>query len=231
MSKSKSKGTQSFNTQTGVNQQTGDWLNQIFNAAQNAGITGPSPLVTGASDYFGRGQQAGQTGLGALSGNGQDVQRLMSPYQQQVIDANNTQWGRINAQTANQVRDAATQAGAFGGDRRNVALGTALTGNNVAQAQQNAGLLNQGYSNAMNQAGQLAGLGFQSAGANANLGMGGVGNPNQWMMNMLKQGFIMPTGQTASGGSYTNQSGHAIDFGKMFQSIGALFGGGGGGGG
>lgn len=204
------------NQNASVDTQTRDWLTEIMNAARNAGTAGPSPLVSNATGYFGTGQNAGLTGIGALSGNGQDVQKLMSPYTQNVIDANATQWGRINQQTANQVRDAATMAGAFGGDRRNVALGTALNANNVAQAQQNAGLLNQGYSNAMNQAGQLAGLGFQSAGANANLGLGGVGSPNQWLFQMLRQGFIQPTGGTSGGATTTaggtTQAGFSFPF-------------------
>jgi len=55
------------------------------------------------------------------------------------------------------------------------------------QGMQVAGLLNQGFDNSMNRAGQVAGMGFDSAGAGANLGMT-AGNPDLWRMNVLKQG-------------------------------------------
>ena len=64
--------------------------------------------------------------------------------------------------------------------------------------------------NAMSQAQALAGLGYAGAGQNANLGMGGVGNAQQWLMNMLNQGYKGPMGQTGQGASQGNQSGYNL---------------------
>lgn len=194
------------NQNQSVDTNTRQQLGGIQQAYSQAGLEGPSPLLTNAAGYGTAAQTAGNLGLGALSGDPTQMARLMNPYQQQVIDANNAQWQRTNLQTQNQVNDAATRAGAFGGSRQNVATGTALAANNLAQQGQTAGLLQSGYNNAVNQAGQLAGLGFQGAGLNANLGMGGVGSPAQWYADQLRKGFIMPTGGT-SGGAQTTQGG------------------------
>ena len=37
---------------------------------------------------------------------------------------------------------------------------------------------------------------------NANLGMGGVGNAQQWLANMLNQGYRGPTGSTSGGATW-----------------------------
>lgn len=173
-------------------------MGEMWAAAQGAGMSGPSPLVTGATGYNTGLMTAGNTGLNALAGNADSTKALMDPYQQQVINANNAQWQQTNANTMKQVNDAATSAGAFGGSRASVARGAALSGNNVAQQQQTAGLLSSGYQGAMDRASQLAQMGYAGAGANANLGMGGVGNPQQWLMMMLNQAYKGPMGQNTS---------------------------------
>lgn len=208
--KNKKKETQSYNNTTAVDATTQAYQQQIRNAAEQAGNAGPSPLIGGATSYNTGLQNYGDIGARALSGDQQAASQLMNPYQQQVIDANNAQWQHTNAQTMNQVNDAATRAGAFGGSRHGVAEGVALANNNRAQMGQTAGLLSSGYNNAMGQAGQLAGMGFAGAQQNANLGLGGVGNAQQWLMNMLNQGYKGPMGQTSSGASQGNQSGYNL---------------------
>jgi hypothetical protein len=201
MSISKGGQRQSQNSTTNVDPVTQAYMKQVMDAARGAGSAGPSPLVTGAGDYNTGLMKAGNLGMGALSGDPSAVASLMNPYQSQVIDANNAMWQRMNSQALNQVDDRATQAGAFGGSRNAVASGTALSNNNIAQGAQTAGLLNSGFSDMMQRAAGMAGMGFQGAGANANLGMGGVGNPQQWLMQMLKQGYMGPMGQSSSGTS------------------------------
>lgn len=186
-----------------VDTQTRDYMSEIQNAARNAGLAGPSPLVTGAADYNTGLQKAGGLGLDALSGNTAATQQLMNPYQQQVIDANNAQWQHVNQQTQNQINDRATRAGAFGGSRQGVATGTALAANNQSQQGQTAGLLQGGFSDAMNRASQLASGGYAGAQSNANLGLGGVGNAQQWLLQMLNQGYRGPTGGTSGGSKWT----------------------------
>lgn len=68
------------------------------------------------------------------------MQPLMNPYDQRVIDAKNANWQKTNLQTMNQVNDAATRAGAFGGSHHGVAEGVPLASNNQAQATQAARL-------------------------------------------------------------------------------------------
>ncbi len=226
--KNKNKQTQSYNNTTNIDTQTQAYQQAIKNAAEQAGNAGPSPLVTGAAGYNTGLQTAGNLGLGAMSGDSAALAKMMDPYQQQVIDANNAQWQHVNQQTQNQINDRATRAGAFGGSRQAIATGSALANNNRAQMGQTAGLLSSGYNNAMNQAQALAGLGYAGAGQNANLGMGGVGNAQQWLMNMLNQGYHGPMGQTSSGASQGNQSGYNLGANIDFTKLGSLAGGGGG---
>jgi len=206
--------------ETNVDPETQARMKQMWDAAQAAGKAGPSPLVTGASDYNSGLMRGGNLGLGALMGDKGSVSTLMDPYQQQVIDANNAQWGRVNQQTQNQVNDRATAAGAFGGTRQAVATGTALSANNVAQGAQTAGLLSSGYSDAMQRAQALASGGFAGAGANANLGMGGVGNPQQWLLQMMKMGYLGPQGSSFTGHDTGVSSGAQFDPLKYFAAAG-----------
>lgn len=187
------------NSTTSVDKETADWMRSIWGAGQAAGNAGPSPLLTGAAGYGSAAQRGGQLGMDALGGSQGAVSQLMNPYIHDVMEQNNNAWGQINQQTSNQVDDAATKARAFGGSRHGVAEGVALGQNNMAQAQQNAGLLSQGYTDAMQQAGALAGYGFQGAGMNQGLGMAGVGSPELWRMLAMKQGFMGPMGSTSSG--------------------------------
>lgn len=104
-------------------------------------------------------QNGGQEGMAALGGDAGAMARMMNPYEQQVINANNAQWQHTNQQTLNTVDGRAAMQGAFGGSRTGVAEGTAMAQNGLAQQQQTAGLLYGGYNNAQDRAGQLAQLG------------------------------------------------------------------------
>lgn len=223
---SKSAGGQKQNQHSDMSQsttvdpQTMAWMQQIMAAAQQAGNAGPSSLVTGATDYNSAMTGAGQKGLAALSGDAGAARDLMNPYQGQVIDAANAQWNNADQHTMSAMNDAATKANAFGGSRHGVATGVALGENNRNRMGQISGLLNSGYEGAMGRAAQLAQGGFQGAGANANLGMGGVGNPGQWLMNMLNQGFRQ-TGSTTTGSASGGSS--SVDTRANFNPF-ALFG-------
>jgi hypothetical protein len=136
----------------------------------------------------------GNQGNAALGGDAAAAAKYMNPYQSQVIDAMMAQFARGDKRTEMQMNDAATRAGAFGGSRHGIATGTALAENRVNQNAQIAGLLNSGFEGAMGRAAQQAGMGFNAAGAGANLGMT-AGNPDLWRMNILRQGFVgMPYG-------------------------------------
>jgi hypothetical protein len=161
-------------TQTqGVDNVTSGRQQDVWNAA-NAYSAQPLAPVNGAvnsalGNYQGA-ASAGNLGIGALSGNTRDVSQLMSPYQQQVIDQVNNQYGRGAAHITNSVNANAGAAGAFGGNRAAVAQGEGLSDLANQQALQVAGITQQGYGQAMNQAGQLANLGMGANGAAANIG-------------------------------------------------------------
>jgi hypothetical protein len=171
---------------------------EIWRASQDAANAGVPGSVSQAGGYYGSGMTAGQTGLDALSGNADATQRLMNPYQQQVVDKMNEQFQFQNTQTANQMNDAATRAGAFGGSRHGVATGVALGENQRNQGMQMAGLLQGGFDQTMNRAGQLAGYGMDAAGQGSNLGMV-AGNPQLWRQNVLQRGYNPLQRSTSSG--------------------------------
>jgi hypothetical protein len=197
-----------------VDQNTQQQLAEMWKAYQASGQAGPSPLLNGAAGYNTGAMDAGRTGMGFLTGDPNARAALMNPYQQQVIDANNAQWKQTNAQTSNQINDEATKANAFGGSRHGVAEGVALGQNNMAQQAQTAGLLQGGFANAQNTAQNLAQMGYNAAGQNANLGFGGVGSPAQWYAQQLRNGFVMPSGQSSSGSgtSFGGQTGFKLPF-------------------
>jgi hypothetical protein len=205
MSASTSGQRQTQNSQTSVDAQTNARMGQIYDAGNAAGNAGPGPLLTGASDFNTGLMTAGATGAAALGGDAAATQRLMNPYQQQVIDANNAAYQKTQAQTVNQTNDLATRAGAFGGSRHGVAEGVALGNNAMAHDAQTAGLLYQGYGDTMNRASQAANLGYMGAGANSQLGFAGVGDPNLYRLNMLKAGYLGPTGTQSSGAQAQTQ--------------------------
>lgn len=211
MSKSKKTENQNYSVDT----QTRQYMQGVQNAALNAGMAGPSPLLQGAADYGTGLQNAGATGAAALGGDQGAINRLMNPYQQSVIDALGAQWAKTNQQTMNAVNDRATLAGAFGGSRHGVATGVALGNNNMAQNAQTAQLLNQGYTDTMSRAAQSAGLGLQGAGLNFALGQAGVGSPNLYLLNALRQGYLGATGGTAGGAS----SDSGFDIAKIIGSF------------
>lgn len=226
MSISKGGQRQSQTGTTNIDDQTQQRLKQMWDAAQSAGAAGPSPLVGGATDYNSGLMKAGATGAAALGGDASATQQLMNPYQQQVIDAMRAQAGVTNQQGMNTISDAATRAGAFGGSRQGVATGTMLAQNSRDLNSNIGGLLSTGFDNAMTRAANSAGLGFNAAGANANLGMGGVGSPQQWLLNMLNQAYKGPMGSTSSGTTTGTYAGAQFDPLKLFAS--AMGGGGGG---
>lgn len=191
------------NQQQQIDPVTQQYMTEIMDVARRAGQAGPSPLLTGASDWYTNAMKTGRGGLDALSGNPDAIAALMNPYQKNVIDAANAQFDYGDARAMKTVNDAATKAGAFGGSRHGVASGVALGETGRARGNTISGLLYGGYNDAMGRAGEMARMGFGAAGANANLGFGGVGSPNQWLLQMLNQGFKGPMG---SSGTYANRT-------------------------
>lgn len=174
--------------ETGVDAATQAKIDEIYRAAQAAG----GAMPPGVSQ-----------GMDAILGKSGAIDRFMNPYQTQVIDAVNKQYGVGNQLLEKQVNDAATRSGAFGGSRQGIALGTALSENTRNRDAQIAGLLGQGFEGAMGRAGQAV-----------NFGMQGAGSPEAWRLRALREGFAgMPYGQTYRGTGGTTRMGMGGEFG------------------
>lgn len=115
-------------------------------------------------DQFGRRfdpyAATGAVGARALGGDAAATQSLMNPYQQQVLDAVGADFNKQRALAHTQANQAATQAGAFGGDRHAVMEGARLGELDSAQLATMANLRQTGFNDAMGRAGQAANLGF-----------------------------------------------------------------------
>jgi hypothetical protein len=185
---------------------TRDWISRIDQATRGAAghmPDAPSNELMGANNYFSGATQAGQQGLDALGGDSAAVERLMNPYQDQVIDSLMGDWDRIAQKTQMDVGDRASAAGAFGGSRHGVASGVADAEVDMAARTQIADLRRGGYNDAMGRAGQLAGFGFQ--GAQAGMGMDAYLREIDRLRNggfaadTLKQGLMgLPYGKTTT---------------------------------
>jgi len=167
---------------SGVDDTTAGRQQQIWNSANATAQHGLAPVNGAVNTALGNYQNtaaAGNLGIGALSGNRADVNQLMSPYQQQVIDQVNNQYGRGFAHMTNNINAAASSAGAFGGNRAAVAQGEGASDLANQQALQIAGITQQGYGQAMNQANSLANLGMGANGQAAGIG--------QYLTNQAQQ--------------------------------------------
>jgi hypothetical protein len=144
------------------------------------------PEIAQAQQDYGNYAQAGNLGIGALSGQPGAQQQFMNPYQAQM----NPLFDQLRQQSLQAVNDQATQAGAYGGSRQGVASGVAL--GQIANSQ--AGFNYQGFQDAMQRAAQAANLGFGANARSAFLpqayGQGQLG---------LLQGGLGPYGQTQYG--------------------------------
>ena len=92
-------------------------------------------------------------GLGSLTGP-QAYQPFMSPYQQEVIDTTLAEFDRNQAIQNTGMRDAAIQAGAFGGARQGVMAAESARGAATGRANLQAQLLAQGFQQAQAAAAQ-----------------------------------------------------------------------------
>ena len=185
-----------------------NWQTQTQSGAQgpDAATQAKTDEIWRAAQAAGDAPPAGVTqGMSALTGDPTAARQFMNPYQDQVIDAINRQYGVGNEMAMRSVNDAATRGGAFGGSRHGIATGTALAENTRNRDSQIAGLLTGGFESAMGRAGQAV-----------NLGMGGAGSPEAWRLRQLMQGMQVPYGTTyrGTGGTTGTSVGGGFQFGK-----------------
>lgn len=182
---------------------------RVYDASRRAsgGYTtvGADPATMAAMGRFGETANFGMGGLAALGGDSAAISKLMNPYMSNVLDASNANYGRTSSMLQKSLDDRATQAGAFGGGRADVATGAAQGELAAGHNTDVANLLYGGYNTAMGQAGQLANFGM---GANESLLQGGdylrqieqeKANPELMRQQILSGGL-----QGGNVGNYTN---------------------------
>ena len=112
--------------------------------AGTAGVTAPGATAMGAEAYTGLGQAAGLTG----PMTGQQMTDYMSPYQQQVIDTSLAEFDRQAQMRQQGISDAAVQLGGYGGGREGVMQAEYQTQSDRNRAMLQAGLQQQGFTQA-----------------------------------------------------------------------------------
>ena len=136
-----------------------------------AGVTAPLAAPMGAQAYTGLGQAAGLQG----PMTGQQLTDYMSPYQQQVIDTSLAEFDRQAKMRQQGISDAAVGVGGYGGGREGVMQAEYKTQSDKNRAMLQAGLQQQGftqaqagrqqdYLNRLGLAGAQQGLGSYQAG-------------------------------------------------------------------
>lgn len=136
------------------------FLGSIFGGRPK--VAGADPATLEAMNNWRSMVGYGNQGMGALTGNPEDVQRFMNPYDETM----NPFWDMLRQKSLSTAGANATMQGAFGGARHGVAEGQGLADVAMGQAGQRYGE----FGNAMGRAMGVANLGF---GANQGLFQGG----------------------------------------------------------
>lgn len=137
--------------------------NQPYTPYQGQTVAGVSDLSSDAAKQFEAGSMLTGLGASALAGNPDAFSRFMNPYQRNVIDALGQSYDRQRGQAALDANDAATRAGAFGGDRHALLVGERQGALDRAQMQDTANLLYGGFNDANQRALQAANFGLGSS--------------------------------------------------------------------
>jgi hypothetical protein len=205
-----------------------------FGGGVNPNMDFGSGLQTGRQfgQDLSRYDDAGRIGADALSGDDGAVNRLMNPFQDQVIGAMGAEYDRMRGKALMGGNDMATRGGAFGGSRHALMQGERLGAIDRSQMETIAGLLQGGFNDAMGRAGQAAGLGLNAAGQRLQgQGMGadfdmGVGNQRLQAQGMDSQYRLGVGAQQLQGqGMRLDANGQAIGaLGQAANAYGAQFG-------
>ncbi len=125
-----------------------DALQRQAQGLATSGVGSFQPFLTAAQQQAGAaGSTLGGVSLGAPTAA--QTQSFMSPYQSQVMEASLAEFDRNKAVQEQGLRDQAVASGAFGGGREGVAMAEYDKASDMNRAQLQAGLLNQGFNQAM----------------------------------------------------------------------------------
>ena len=112
----------------------------------DAGIGSFEPFIRDAKTFTGVGRNLAAAGQAPTPGS---VADFMSPYQQQVIDTSLAEFDRQAKAQEQRIRDQAVASGAFGGGREGVQLAEFGAASDRNRAALQAGLLQQGFGQAV----------------------------------------------------------------------------------
>lgn len=209
--------------------------NATYGAAQKAagGYTtvGPDQNTLAAMGLFGDMAGYGKTGGAALAGDQGSIDSLMNPYLSQVLGGVNAQYGQDAAMLRKNTNDAATQAGAFGGDRAALEQGAQQGALSLGHQQQVGDILHGGYNEMLQRAAGLANLGL-GAGQAQFAGGDYLRNINQQQQNpdVMRAQILSQGMQGGNAGNYTNtnytKTGAAQNILGGAAALGGIFGGG-----
>jgi hypothetical protein len=125
-----------------------DALQRQAQGLATSGVGSFQPFLSQAQQQAGAaGTTLGGVSLGAPTAA--QTQSFMSPYQSQVMEASLAEFDRNKAVQEQGLRDQAVASGAFGGGREGVAMAEYDKSSDMNRAQLQAGLLNQGFNQAM----------------------------------------------------------------------------------
>ena len=119
----------------------------FLTAAQQAGTTAAGTLGQAGTQLTGAGTTLGGIPTGAATSA--QIQQFMSPFQSQVIDATLSEFDRNRAIQEQQIKDQQAALGVLGAGRAGVQLAEFGTGAARERALLQAGLLQQGFGQAM----------------------------------------------------------------------------------
>jgi hypothetical protein len=130
---------------------------QNANALQGEAYQGINQAYYGAQPYQGVATGLGLASAGAVNPEaltGQNINQYMSPYVQDVVGTTMANLRQQQAQEQSQLLGNQITSGAFGGDRGRIAQANLARQQELASGQTVAGLMNQGYGQALQTAQQ-----------------------------------------------------------------------------
>jgi hypothetical protein len=228
---------------------TGEFVAPL-SGTQQAGISNINQAQGMATPYYNNAGQAMNTGYQAGSGlalasagavnpealTGQNINQYMSPYLGSVVDTTMANLRQQQGQEQSQILGDQIKSGAFGGDRGRIAQANLARQQELATGQTVAGLMNQGYGQALTTAQQqqaqqlaasqanraaLAGAGqnLYSMGQGYGQGMAGLGTQAQ---QTALQGAQAQLG-AGTVQQQTQQAKNTADYNQFLQSQGYPF--------
>lgn len=126
------------------------------------GLGAAAPMMGAAEGYLGGGTQA----IGPQEFGQAQINKYMSPYMRNVVEAQQALQLQENAAQRNALNAQAIGAGAFGGDRAGISQANLARQQSLANQATLGGLLQQGYGQAANMFQQQQGVNLAAAQAN-----------------------------------------------------------------